>query len=622
MLARPFPTSRPSRTTRPRTGSSSKTLSWPAGSWAARCIRERPSRSWRSGRPPPLRTHGARPGDRTAHYFTDNRLEDICFRLGAALVGTVPVTINWQSDDVQRAASKVRRTRATLALVDEATPAEFAAAIRPVRAVDAARALAAAAPLAPEHFCGATTAGDDRFVIFTSGTTGEPKGVRLTYEAYDCNRRTFEAFLECAAPDVHVDVVATNPLHHTNSTAMVDWACRRPRAALRLLQRYTTQYWGVVVAAACGLPWEDVKRFDGEATQRAVARRASLLAAEPQRVVCPLVARHVDFLESLCAQGTLPVDPAAFRSCVGGCGVVLLLGSAPVGPTTVKRLEKWCAQRPTVRFGSTETCLQVCGTPLDAPLAAFERGWAHAWRGEPCAGYYIGRAHAPHTEAKVVRSVDRASQEFLVACGEGEPGFIVARGRNVFAGYVGEDEATAAALEGGWYLNLGDVGYTLGGDLYWQSRDSAMLIKGGSNYSYEQINQELSEFLAAAYFGGDGGACAVAVVGLRLDSEHDDACCCTIELKTDLARSKRAEIEIKILPSSPSRRPPRATRSIDGVQRRAAGARTAASSRRCRGCTRHSPRSKRPSPGRGTQSKARGLFGSRRCRGTEKGRPV
>ena len=67
-----------------------------------------------------LRTHGARPGDRTAHYFTDNRLEDICFRLGAALVGTVPVTINWQSDDVQRAASKVRRTRATLALVDAA----------------------------------------------------------------------------------------------------------------------------------------------------------------------------------------------------------------------------------------------------------------------------------------------------------------------------------------------------------------------------------------------------------------------------------------------------------------------------------------------------------------------
>ena len=94
-----------------------------------------------------------------------------------------------------------------------------------------------------------------------------------------------------------------------------------------------------------------------------------------------------------------------------------------------------------------------------------------------------------------------------------------------------------------------------------------MLIKGGSNYSYEQINQELSEFLAAAYFGGDGGACAVAVVGLRLDSEHEDACCCTIELKTDLAlktvwdlrrvraESSRRPREIDARPSSPGREP-------------------------------------------------------------------
>ena len=69
-------------------------------------------------------------------------------------------------------------------------------------------------------------------------------------------------------------------------------------------------------------------------------------------------------------------------------------------------------------------------TPRSRRKDGYGSSWAeaaHAWRGEPCAGYYIGRAHAPHTEAKVVRSVDRASQEFLVACGEGEPGFIVAR---------------------------------------------------------------------------------------------------------------------------------------------------------------------------------------------------
>lgn len=490
-----------------------------------------------------LRTHGARQGDRTAHYFTDNRLEDVAFRLGAALVGTVPVTINWQSDSVARAASKVRRTRATLALVDATTPAEFATLINPVQVINAARALKNEAPLSPELFCGGPTSGDDRFVIFTSGTTGDPKGVRLTYGAYECNRRTFEAFLECEDPNVAVDIVATNPLHHTNSTAMVDWACRRPRAALRLLQRYTTKYLSVCVAAACGLPYNDVRRFDGEATRRAVAGRISRMAAEPQRVVCPLVARHVDFLDALGTAGTLPVDPAAFRSACGGCGVVLLLGSAPVGPTTVRRLQKWCGSMPTVRFGSTETCLQVCGTPLNSPLEAYERGRAHMWRDEPCAGYYIGRAHAPHTEIKVVKAVDRGDTDYLVACGEGEPGFIIAKGGNVFAGYVGDDAATALALDDGWYLNLGDVGFTLGGKLYWQSRDSAMLIKGGSNYAYEAINRELGEFLATSYFGGDEAQVAVAVVGLKLDSEHEDACCCTIELKTDLARSKRVEIE-------------------------------------------------------------------------------
>ena len=83
----------------------------------------------------------------------------------------------------------------------------------------------------------------------------------------------------------------------------------------------------------------------------------------------------------------------------------LLLGSAPVGPTTVQRLTKYAGALPTVRFGSTETCLQVLGTPLgrseDATLASFRAGWAHKWAGEKCEGYYIGRPHPPHKDTAV-----------------------------------------------------------------------------------------------------------------------------------------------------------------------------------------------------------------------------
>ena len=61
--------------------------------------------------------------------------------------------------------------------------------------------------------------------------------------------------------------------------------------------------------------------------------------------------------------------------------------------------------------------------------------------------------------------------------------------------------ATAKALrDDGWYLNLGDVGFWLGSasdggrDFYWRARDSALLIRGGANYAYEQINAELAAF--------------------------------------------------------------------------------------------------------------------------------
>ena len=102
-------------------------------------------------------------------------------------------------------------------------------------------------------------------------------------------------------------------------------------------------------------------------------------------------------------------------------------------------------------------------------------------------------------------------------------------------GYVGNEEATAKALamvpeadvnEGPWYLNLGDVGFWLRNpvdsnqDIFWMTRETALLIRGGSNYAYEQINAELTGFLADR-FGFDSNSINVAVVGLKLNSEHE-----------------------------------------------------------------------------------------------------
>ena len=140
-------------------------------------------------------------------------------------------------------------------------------------------------------------------------------------------------------------------------------------------------------------------------------------------------------------------------------------------------------------------------------------------------GYYIGRPHPPFTECRIVKSVEPKDAAYLAPCADGEPGQLITRGDNLMSGYVGNDAATAKALtDDGWYTNLGDICFRLKSeadgeyDYYWQSRDSALLIRGGANYAYEQINAELKKFVMAS-FGLAEEAVDLSVVGLRVDSE-------------------------------------------------------------------------------------------------------
>ena len=462
-----------------------------------------------------LAAHGLGAGDAFVLAVGSNRWEDLAFRLAAVMTGAVPVTINWQADDLDRVVYKTTVTGARLVLTDSTFDPALRDGLRARLPDSACFDLAGleAAPPRPDAACRPPPAAPEtatRIVIFTSGTTGNPKGVALSYRSYAVNRLTFEDFLG-RPPGAPLTAVLVNPLHHTNSTAISDWLLRRPGARLHLLERYSTDYWRVLA---------DVGR------------------ATPDYVLAPLVSRHIDFLDSLARGGQLPLPEEELRAALRP--VRLLLGSAPVGPTTVQRVRHFTGRLPVVRFGSTETCLQVIGTlarlPKDAQLAACEAGWAHTWRGEALAGYYLGRDHYPCNRVAVVRSADAASPDYLVPCAPGEPGLIVTRGGNLMQGYLGDPVRTAAVLRDGWYFGLEDLGFWLpsphdgGPDLYWVNRVSALLIRGGANYSYDQINEELTRLLATTA-GVDTHDVTVAVVGLRVESEHEDSCCVTVELR-------------------------------------------------------------------------------------------
>lgn len=297
--------------------------------------------------------------------------------------------------------------------------------------------------------------------------------MQLSYANYSTNRSTFESFLQLTDPSIAFTPLCVNPMHHTNSTSLTDWALRRPGTTLHLVEHYTTQYWNILVGVHGDAP------AAGDEEQS--FKRTRLAPPGERVVVAPLVSRHIDFLETLFSAATpsIRIDRDQLSTCLSN--TILLLGSAPVGPTTVSRLLEYARRLPTVRFGSTETTLQVCGIPVclaqEYVVSCFQRGWAHTHPdSSTCQGFYIGREHSPFTEVDIVKSVVRGEDGFMERSPAGVPGYIVTRGGHVFKSYVGlaADVSASAKSADGWYLKLGDIGFWLPST-------------GDDDYSYKEI---------------------------------------------------------------------------------------------------------------------------------------
>lgn len=457
---------------------------------------------------------GVSKGSRVVHFFSANSLYDLVFRLAAVLVGYVPVTINWQADDDGRIGYKAKVTKAKLLIYDHSLTSRVAALKPSLASLSFLEAEKIEQDKPTSDWALSTSDwNDERIVVFTSGTTAKPKGVRLSHRNLLTSRLIFEDYFGMS-DTTEVDLLLVNPLHHVNSTVLSDWGLRRRCAIIHLVERYTTAYWKIL---------------------------AEVAAAKRDWLVTTLVSRHIDFLESLAAESRLPVAEAEIKQALSQTNI--LIGSAPVGPKTVKNILRFGQCLPHVRFGSTETCLEVMATPSTMPpdelMKAFEAGWAHHYQGAETIGYYIGREHAPFTRLRVVKSVEPGSNDCMRDCDIGEPGYLITQGPNVMSGYVGDPKATEAVFQEGWYTGLRDIAFTLRNetdgklDYYWVSRDSELLIRGGANYAYDQIADELSKFLAAD-FHLEPTQFQLAVIGLRLESEHEDSCCVTIELDQEV----------------------------------------------------------------------------------------
>ncbi len=388
-----------------------------------------------------LRQSGLEPGDRFA-FLAKNCLEYSVVFMAASRVGAVPVPLNYRlaapelAYIIEDSGSK---------LVIAAKP--FCDAIESLRAdldsVESWIALGDGPRTDWEDFGDWLAAQDttpaqlelspdgDLYQMYTSGTTGRPKGVVIT-------QRAVLSQLMQQIPTVEVKrtdrVLVVAPLYHA-------------AAAVTAL--------GTFGSGGSILIHED---FDPAAVVAALSSeritRTTLVPAMIQAclVLVPDVAeRSYDDLR-LIVYGASPIASDTLRRAVEVFGCAFMQG-----------------------YGMTETTAQL--TLLTA------KDHERALAGKPELLLSAGRP-LPGTQIRIVDEAD-------VPLPNNTIGEIVARGAQLMSGYWNLAAATKEAMRGGW-LHTGDAGYIDDeGYLYIQDRTKDMIVSGAENVYPREVEDAL-----------------------------------------------------------------------------------------------------------------------------------
>jgi long-chain acyl-CoA synthetase len=376
--------------------------------------------------------------------------------------------------------------------------AALALAQRDLRHLDADE-LMASDPMRPASPCD-LPAGAVALLLYTSGTTGEPKGAMITHASLATHTAALvHHVLGLRGDDL---VLATLPLTHSYGIRMTLLAPFYAGARSLLLPRFDA---GRVSAL---LESEPITWFPGVPTM------FHTLAHQPEGAG-PL---------ARAPEGAL--RPRSLRWC--------LSAGAPLAPEIRRRFEARFNVPLRQGFGLTEATFSTVCVPED------ELGAESV--GRPVFGVEVC-----------------VCDEQGEPVPQGSRGEIWVRGQNVMAGYFDDPEASNQVLRAGW-LRTGDVGVLDDeGRLSVVDRIKDMIVRGGFNVypaeveavllKHPDVNQVVVVGLPDEQYGEEVVAAVVMHPGLRLDPAALSAHC-----RQSLSPTKlpRLWAELTSIPMGPS----------------------------------------------------------------------
>ncbi len=438
-----------------------------------------------------LGTRGIKSGDRIL-LIAENSLEWVIAYFAILLAGAVAVPLDHLiSADELLTISRIAAPRAVL--VSAACAKRLGNAVRggangivEMELADLERPFVLrATPAAPVTIERKTLAS----IVFTSGTTGTPKGVMLTHGNFTAQIAALGRVFALGGDDV---VLSLLPLHHT-----FEFTCG-------LLLPIAS---GARIVYPIGIDAAGLSRTLADVRPTALVGVPALWEAIHRRIIDTVEARGPlfqaafnqlrDLNRRLDSDYRLNLGTMLFRpahAALGGRLKLAVSGGAAL-PQRVARFFNDIGIKLLEGYGLTESAPVLSVARPDEPLRPGSVG-------KPLAKVEIRLANAKGDDQAY--RANRANQDD----GIDQVGEILARGPNVMTGYYRNQAATDAVLRDGW-LHTGDLGrFDRDGRLYIVGRAKEVIVDSGGNNIYID---ELEEA-----YGHTPYLRELAVVGLKV----------------------------------------------------------------------------------------------------------